>query len=293
MRKILVALLGLLRLMRPWDWSRNLLLLAPLAFVPENLNPDLAIRAALAILLFCAVSSALYCLNDVVDRRLDAQHPVKQGRPIPSGAVGAIAALALAVLLAAPAFYVAFHLDAAFFEMLVLYAVLGGLYSLFLRRLAIVDVIAVAVLYVLRINAGAALIGEQPSVWMVIVVFLFGVFAALARRRDDVMAVLAQGGDAGRSGYSEGFLNVAVSVFLTVLVISYVMYVTAPSTAERTGIERLHFTVPFVVAGALRYLQVILVDEKPGEPFRLLWRDAVTFLLAVGWIATLLWLFHG
>lgn len=293
MRKILVALLGLLRLMRPWDWPRNLLLLAPLAFAPENLNPELALRAALAILLFCAVSSALYCLNDVVDRRLDALHPLKQRRPLPSGAVGVVAALFLAVALAAPAFYFGFQLGQDFFEMLVLYAVLGALYSLLLRRLAIADVLAVAVLYVLRINAGAALVGAQPSVWMVIVVFLFGVFAALARRRDDVMATLTLGGEAGRPGYNEGFLNVAVSVFLTVLVLSYVMYVTDPSVAERTEIDRLHFTVPFVVAGALRYLQVILVEEKPGEPFRLLWRDPVTVLMAVGWIGTLVWLFHG
>jgi len=144
-----------------------------------------------------------------------------------------------------------------------------------------------------RVNAGAALMGAQPSVWMVIVAFLFGIFAALARRRDDVMATLEAGGDAGRPGYNEPFLNVAVSVFLTVLVISYVMYVTDPSVAERTRIDRLHFTVPFVVAGALRYLQVILVDERPGEPFRLLWRDPFSLLMALGLIGTLLVLFHG
>ncbi len=150
-----------------------------------------------------------------------------------------------------------------------------------------------AILYVLRINAGAALMGAQPSVWMVIVAFLFGVFAALTRRRDDVMAALEQGGESGRPGYNEGFLNVAVSVFLTVLVISYVMYVTDPTIAERTRIDRLHFTVPFVVAGALRYLQVILVDERPGEPFRLLWRDPLTLALALGFIGTLVALFHA
>ena len=289
MKSVLHALSGLVRLMRPWDWPRNLLLLAPVIFAAREYDPALAIRAGMALLLFCAASAALYCLNDVVDRRLDAQHPLKQARPLPSGAVGLPAAL----LLAGVALYFGYGLDRAFFEVLEMYVGLGALYSLLLRRLAIVDVLAVGILYVLRVNAGAALIGGQPSVWMVIVVFLFGIFAALARRRDDVMAALVQGGESGRPGYNEGFLNVAVSVFLTVLVLSYVMYVTDPSVAEDTKIDRLHFTVPFAVAGALRYLQVILVEEKPGEPLRLLWRDPVILLMAVGWIATLVWLFHG
>lgn len=293
MRKLLNVLWGLLRLMRPWDWPRNLLLLAPVIFAAREFDPALAIRTGLALLLFCAASAALYCLNDVVDRRLDAQHPLKQTRPLPSGAVGIAAALSLAALLAGVSLYFGVQLDRAFFDVLAMYVGLGALYSVLLRRLAVVDVLAVGILYVLRINAGAALIGGQPSVWMVIVVFLFGIFAALARRRDDVMAALTLGGESGRPGYNEGFLNVAVSVFLTVLVLSYVMYVTDPSVAERTRIDRLHFTVPFVVAGALRYLQVILVEEKPGEPLRLLWRDPVTLLIAVGWIATLTWLFHG
>jgi 4-hydroxybenzoate polyprenyltransferase len=293
MKKALLILAGLLRLMRPWDWPRNLLLLAPVVFAARGFERALIEQAVLALLLFCAASAALYCLNDVVDRKLDAQHPLKQARPLPAGVVGMPAALFLAVALGGIALYVGFQFDRAFFDVLAMYVGLGVIYSLLLRRIAVVDVLAVGILYVLRINAGAALMGVQPSVWMVIIAFLFGIFAALARRRDDVMAALGLGGEAGRPGYNEGFLNVAVSVFLTVLVLSYVMYVTDPSVAERVKIDRLHFTVPFVVAGALRYLQVILVDEKPGEPFRLLWRDPVTLLLAAGWIATLAWLFHG
>lgn len=293
MKALLRALSGLIRLLRPWDWPRNLLLLAPVVFAARTFDEALLVRAGLALALFCVASSALYCFNDVVDRKLDARHPIKQHRALPSGAVGVTAALFLAVALAAAALYAAFEFDRAFFEVLAMYVGLGALYSLLLRRLGVVDVLAVAILYVLRVNAGAALMGAQPSVWMVIVAFLFGVFAALARRRDDVMATLEAGGDTGRPGYNEPFLNVAVSVFLTVLVISYVMYVTDPSVAERTRIDRLHFTVPFVVAGALRYLQVILVDEKPGEPFRLLWRDPFSLLMALGLIGTLLVLFHG
>lgn len=293
MTGVLRALWGLLHLMRPWDWPRNLLLLAPVVFAVRQFDPAIAMRVGLALLLFCAASSALYCFNDIIDRKLDAQHPLKQARPFPTGAVGLPAALFLALALAGGALYFAFSFDRPFFDVLAMYVGLGVLYSVLLRRLPVIDVLAVAILYVLRVNAGAALMGVQPSVWMVIIAFLFGVFAALARRRDDVMAAQALGGESGRPGYNEAFLNVAVSVFLTVLVLSYVMYVTDPSVAERTRIDRLHFTVPFAVAGALRYLQVILVDEKPGEPFRLLWRDPLTLLMALGLIGTLLALFHA
>lgn len=293
MNKILHALWGLVRLMRPWDWPRNLLLLAPVAFAAKAYTPDLAFGVAMALVLFCAASSAVYILNDMLDRKLDAQHPLKQDRPLPSGAVHPAAALFLAVVLTGLALFFAWRFNGLFFEVVAMYLALGALYSVLLRRLGIVDVLAVGVLYVLRVNAGAALLATPVSVWIVVTVFLFGVFAALARRRDDVMAALVRGGEPGRPGYNEGFLNVAVSIFLAVLVLSYVMYVTDPSLAERTHIDRLHFTVPFVVAGALRYLQIILVEEKPGEPFRLLWRDPLTLTLAAGWIATLLWLFHG
>ena len=293
MRKLGRALWGLLLLMRPWDWLRNLLLLVPIAFTTQTIDLDLASKVGMALLLFCAASAALYCLNDVVDRDIDALHPLKQRRPLPAGAVGIPAALVLCLALAGPALYFAWGFNGLFFEVLALYVGLGVLYSILLRRIGVVDVLAVGLLYVLRINAGAALMGTQASVWMVAVVFLFGVFAALARRRDDVVAALNLGGEAGRPGYNEGFLNVAVSIFLAVLVLSYVMYVTDPSLAERTKIDRLHFTMPFVVAGALRYLQIILVEEKPGEPFRLLWRDPLMLVFATGWIATLLWLFHG
>jgi decaprenyl-phosphate phosphoribosyltransferase len=293
MKRAWRALWGLVRLMRPWDWPRNLLLLAPLAFSATSFDIDLARRAGMALALFCAASSALYCLNDVFDRRLDAQHPLKQRRPLPAGDVGVIAALVLALALGGSALFFAFQFDRAVFEVLALYTGLGALYSLLLRRLAVIDVLAVGILYVLRINAGAALIGTPNSVWMVVTVFLFGIFAALARRRDDVVAAQALGGEAGRPGYNEGFLNVAVSIFLAVLVLSYVMYVADPSLAERTRIDKLHFTMPFVVAGALRYLQVILVEEKPGEPVRLLWRDPLSLVLALGWLGALLWLVHG
>lgn len=293
MTKALTALAGLLRLMRPWDWPRNLLLLVPVAFAARAYDMALASNVGLALLLLCAASSAIYILNDVIDRRLDAQHPLKQQRPLASGAVHPAAALFLAAVLAAASLALAWRFNGLFCEVLAMYLALGTLYCVLLRRIAILDVLAVGLLYVLRVNAGAALLATQVSVWMVAVVFLFGVFAALARRRDDVMAALALGGEAGRPGYNEGFLNVAVSILLAVLVLSYVMYVTDPSLAERTRIDRLHFTMPFVVAAALRYLQVILVEEKPGEPFRLVWRDPLSLVLVAGWLATLLWLFHG
>ena len=191
MRPLPRALLGLALLTRPWDWPRNLLLLAPVVFGLHALDGALALRAGLALALFCAASSALYAFNDVLDRRRDAAHPTKRVRPLPSGAVPPLAALLLAAALAAAALYLGFDFDRAFFDVLAMYLALGAFYSLLLRAMAVIDVLAVAVMYVLRVNAGAALMGVQPSVWMVVIAFLFGAFAALARRRDDVIAVLA------------------------------------------------------------------------------------------------------
>ncbi len=114
----------------------------------------------------------------------------------------------------------------------------------------------------------------------------------MAKRRDDVIATLEEEGDPGRPGYNEGFLNVAVAIFLTALILAYVMYVTGLALAEKSRVEQMHLTVPFVIAAALRYLQVILVDEEPGEPFGLLRRDPFMMLMVAGWAGTIGYLIH-
>jgi 4-hydroxybenzoate polyprenyltransferase len=261
--------------------------------IVTNWTDPAVISACLAFAAFCLTASGGYCLNDVIDRHRDRLHPIKRWRPVASRALPVWAALLLALLCYGGAAYLGWLLGRPVADYLVLFAGLNVIYSVALRTVPIVDVLAVAVGYVLRVDAGAAVIGHAPSVWLVICTFLIGLFAALAKRRDDVIATLEEEGDPGRPGYNEGFLNVSVAIFLTALMIAYVMYVTSLALAEKSRIEQMHLTVPFVVAAALRYLQVILVDEEPGEPFSLLRRDPFMMLMVGGWAGTIGYLIHA
>jgi 4-hydroxybenzoate polyprenyltransferase len=283
---------AILKTLRPWDWLKNVFVLAPAVMAIANWSEPTVKAACLAFAAFCAAASAGYCINDVIDRHRDRLHPIKRWRPVAAQIVPVWLALLLALLCYGLAGWLGWNLGRPVLDYLVLFVGLNLIYSIALRTAPIIDVLAVAIGYVLRVDAGAAVIGHAPSVWLVICTFLIGLFAALAKRRDDVIATLEEEGDPGRPGYNEGFLNVAVAIFLTALIIAYVMYVTDLALAEKTQLDRMHFTVPFVLAAALRYLQVILVDEEPGEPFRLLRRDPFMMLMVAGWAGTIGYLIH-
>lgn len=283
---------AILKTLRPWDWLKNAFVLAPAAVIFTSWTEPALVSALLAFAAFCALASAGYCVNDVIDRVRDRQHPIKRWRPVAAGVLPVWAALLLAASCYALGGWLGWKLGRPVADYLVLFVGLNLIYSIALRTVPIVDVLAVAVGFVLRVDAGSAVIGHAPSVWLVICTFLIGLFAALAKRRDDVIATLEGEGDPGRPGYNEGFLNVSVAIFLTAVIIAYVMYVTGLSLAEKARIEQMHLTVPFVIAAALRYLQVILVDEEPGEPFALLRRDPFMMLMVAGWAGTIGYLIY-
>jgi len=290
---------ALLGLMRPAAWIKNLFILAPLALTPQMVigpweQASSAITQTLfALVSFCLIASAGYVFNDVVDRRVDQFHPKRRERAIAAGIIGVPAAMTFAIVLLALGAGAAWMAGPGAALMALLYVVLMLAYSLVLKRFSLIDVVAVALGLVLRVDAGAEAASVAPNVWLVILVFLVGVFAALAKRRDDVMTTLYQGTHPHLVGYNEPFLNVATSIFLAASVICYIVFVSDVEVMARLRTEQLHLTVPFVAAAALRYLQVTLVDEKNGAPFDLLVRDPFTVMAAGGWVLTMAALVYG
>lgn len=296
---VMAKLAGMIRLMRPGAWVKNLFILAPLALTPQMVigpwdqaGPAIT-QTLFALLAFCLIASAGYVFNDIVDRRVDQFHPRRRERPIAAGIIGVPGAVTLAVVLLACGAAAAWMAGFGAAVMALLYVVLMLAYSLVLKRFSLIDVIAVALGLVLRVDAGAEAASVAPNVWLVILVFLVGIFAALAKRRDDVMTTLYKGTHPHLTGYNEPFLNVATSIFLAASVICYIVFVSDVEVMARLRTEQLHLTVPFVIASALRYLQVTLVDEANGAPFELLVRDPFTILAALGWTATMVALVYG
>lgn len=280
-----------IQLLRPQQWVKNAFVFLPLFF-----DKKLTDTHVLALTLVCAVAfslaaSAVYCLNDILDREADAQHPVKCRRPIASGAVSVgvgWTAMALCAILAIGFTLVALPPEVLW--ILLGYLTLNLLYSLWLKHVALVDVLIVAVFYVLRVLAGAAAGGIVPSQWIVVMTFLLALFLVLGKRRDDV--ILQAEGDKvvrrGAAGYNLPFINMALTMVATITIVAYMIYTMSEDVAQRFGSHYTYFTTVFVLAGILRYMQLAVVDSHSGSPTRVLMRDRFIQLCVAGWVVAFL-----
>ncbi len=282
-----------LKLLRPHQWVKNAFVAAPLFFTPDRLSPGAVLVVLAGVVSFCAVSSGVYILNDYLDREADRQHPAKRKRPLAAGTIKPEAALGMMAGLVAGGFAGALYLAPGFALILAAYFALNTAYSLYLKRLSIIDVMAVALGFVLRVYAGAALIDIEPTVWIIACTMLLALFIALAKRRDDVVKGLGDEHRASLKGYSLRFLDTALAIVLGALLVSYLLYTTDPQNMANLGSDKLYATAPFVVAGILRYLQITLVEERSGSPTRVVLRDRFLLASVLGWVAAFGVLIYG
>lgn len=278
---------ALFRLVRPRQWVKNAFVAAPLFFTPSAWTKPQITAVLLTLIVFCLLSSAVYIINDFADREADRLHPVKKTRPIASGEISPSLALALAGLLlavAAAAVAVPF-LPETVVRIAALYLGINLLYSFWLKHVSLLDVLMVATGFVLRVDAGAAAIGIDPTVWIVVCTGLLALFLALAKRRDDVTKLLSEEHRPSLAGYNRRFIDTALSMVLGALLVSYLIYTTDQSVIARYGTDKLYLTAPFVIAGVLRYLQITLVEERSGSPTDIALTDRFLIVTVLGWVA--------
>ncbi|HJS33299.1 MAG TPA: decaprenyl-phosphate phosphoribosyltransferase [Alphaproteobacteria bacterium] len=285
---------AMLRLARPRQWIKNAFVAAPLFFTPAAISAGSLLRTALAVAIFCLLSSTAYAINDWFDRDADRLHPEKRTRPIAAGEVSGGEAAALVAVLLFVVFALGLTLLPGEFSLVAFgYFALNLFYSLKLKNMAILDVLTIAVGFVLRIDAGALVIGVRPSVWIVVCAFLLALFLALAKRRDDLVRTLDADHRASLAGYNRRFIETGLAMVLGSLLVSYVIYTTDAAVIARYGTEKLYLTVPFVAAGILRYLQITLVEERSGSPTDIMFSDRFIAVAVLGWVVTFAALIYG
>jgi decaprenyl-phosphate phosphoribosyltransferase len=286
------AWLAAVRLLRPEQWTKNLFVVAPLFFTPPALSLASVAAVAGGVLCFCLLASAIYIVNDYLDREADRIHPTKAKRPLAAGTVSVPVALSLLILLLSGGLALALWLSPAFAAVGAAYVAMNLAYSLWLKHVAIVDVLIIALSFVLRVLAGNVLIEVAPSAWILIVSGLLALFMALAKRRDDLVRSLGDQHRRSLTGYSQSFLDTAVAVVLGALLVTYMIYTTDRQVMAELGTDRLVYTVIFLIAGVLRYLQITLVENRSGSPTTVVLTDR--FLLVTGalWAITLAALIH-
>jgi 4-hydroxybenzoate polyprenyltransferase len=277
--------LNLLISLRPGQWTKNLFVFAGLLFGRRLLEPTDVGLAAVAFVVFCGLSGAVYLVNDVADRERDAYHPVKAQRPIASGALAPVTALTAASILATVGLIVAFELKPLFGVVAASYLVLQLLYSGPLKHIVIIDVLAIAIGFVLRVVAGAVVIDVPASHWLLICTILLALFLALSKRRHELV-LLADGAGGHRrilQEYSPYLLDQMIGVVTASTLMAYIFYATSPETAEKFGTSLLGLTIPFPIYGIFRYLYLVHQKEGGGSPSEMLLNDRPLLLCVALW----------
>ena len=278
----------IIRLTRPYQWAKNIFILLPMFFGGALTDAETAQYGLMAFFAFSFTASAIYCYNDIIDVEDDRKHSEKCHRPIASGTISIPQGYAImALMMALSAVIIALMGDRALLTggVILTYFILDILYCRLLKRHAIVDVCVLSFGFVLRILAGGFATNITPSNWLVMMTFLLTLFLAFAKRRDDVVRMMKTG-EAPRHNterYNLTFINQAVTITASVTVVSYIMYTISPAVIERTGSEYVYLTSVFVILGLLRYMQRTLVDEKSGDPTKMLYSDHFLQLVIAMW----------
>ena len=259
---------ALIRLLRPHQWSKNLLVFAAAIFANELFIPSSVSLAALAFVAFCLASSAVYIVNDIMDAEVDRHHPVKRSRPIAAGEIGVRSAIWLAAALTLVALGLALTINGPFTITIAAYIALVFIYSIAGKHIVIFDTMLVAVGFVLRAVGGALAIQVPSSDWFVLCTFFAALFLALSKRRAEMIS--QDGGSAGHRAvigeYSESGLATYTATAIAATVITYSLY--AIDSAPLFPL--LPLTVPFVLFAVFRYHHLVEtagLGERPEEVF--------------------------
>jgi 4-hydroxybenzoate polyprenyltransferase len=280
--------------MRPQQYIKNIFVFLPLFFALKITNPELLFNALVAFISFSLAASAIYTLNDYHDIEEDRQHPIKKKRPLASGAITKHQALIVMAVLLIVCFPVMATLSAKAVIILAAYVLMNIAYSLYLKHVAVLDVTIIAIGFVLRLFVGSTVTNTPLSMWIVIMTFLLALFMALAKRRDDVLIYLNTGEKTRKviDGYNLQFLNAAMEIMASVVIVAYTLYTTSAEVIDRVHSEYLYFTALFVILGVMRYLQIAFVLESSGSPTRIVLNDRFIQLTLLGWVITFTWILY-
>jgi 4-hydroxybenzoate polyprenyltransferase len=275
-----LTLPALLRALRPDEWVKNSFVFAALLF-GGRFDWSSALKAVGVFAAFCAIASAGYLINDIVDLELDRRHPTKRFRAIASGALPATAARTTAAALLVVGLLIALLVSPAVCGMAAAYAALTLSYSLVLKKLVIIDVMTIAGGFLLRVLTGAVAIDVPASSWLLVCTGMVSLFLGFTKRRQE--AVLEKQAEFGvrpvLEHYTLPFLDQMVSVVCAGTVLSYTIYATQSPIAG----DKMLWTVPMVVYGVFRYLYLIYHREAASSTANLLTRDPGIIGAALAW----------
>ena len=282
--------------MRPLQWTKNLVLFAGIVFSKRFLEPDLVKLSVGAFIVYCVLSGAVYLFNDVADRRRDRGHPVKGGRPVAKGTLGAGTAVGAGIVLTAAALGFSIMLGRQFLLLATAFLAVNLAYTLALRSVVILDVIAISFSFLIRAAAGVIVLHPRIpdlefSPWLWICTLFLSLFLAVCKRRHELCRLEeAAEHRASLKEYSVQLLDQLVGLTATASIISYSIYTVWPATVAKFHSRGLVYTIPFVVFGIMRYLYLVYTRHEGGDPSGVLLTEKAIIIDVFLWFVAVLYI---
>lgn len=275
-------------LVRVKQWVKNLFVFLPIFFGASLLDSAMLMNVIFAFILFCAMASAVYIFNDIIDVTEDRRHPTKKNRPIASGKINPRIAMLVYIILCFGTIIIGFLWSFGIGLAVIFYLGSNIIYSIKLKHIPIVDVFIVASGFIVRLYIGAEAANIQLSEWIVIMTFLLTLFLALSKRRADVLIYKESGKKTRKviDGYTLDFLNTSMVIMVSVCIVAYIMYTTDQEIILRFNSNYVYLTSVFVLLGLLRYLQIVL-DDSLRSPVQIFYTDRIIQSSILLWILSL------
>lgn len=287
----------MVQLIRPSHWTKNVLVLAPVVFAMRVCDPRAWCQAALAAAAFCLASSASYVFNDIHDRERDLRHPAKSTRPLAAGRVSVRAAAMLAVVLVLAALGVALAANCLVLVVVVAYLLLQAAYTLVLKHRMLLDVICIALGFVLRALAGAVAIPVVVSPWLFVCTFTVCLFMGFCKRCNEI-ATMGGIDEAGEhrftlTGYKPELLTHLITLSAALAIMGFLLYASSGRTMRTFGTNFMIYTLPLVIYGVFRFAMLsmrgsyadpmdIILNDRPFQVTVLVWIAAVVVVIYWG-----------
>jgi decaprenyl-phosphate phosphoribosyltransferase len=284
------SLFSIIKLIRVKQWVKNLFLFIPSFFAGHLFKTQELVMVLIGAVAFSFVASGVYVINDYRDREVDRLHPKKKLRPLASGEVKTATAWVLMFILIGAGLFIAAALNSVFFYLLAGYLVLNLGYSFGLKHIPILDLFIVSVGFLIRVYSGGVIAGLEITHWLSLMILLLALFLILAKRRDDILINgKSKNGNVIRKStqkYNLTYINSCVTLISAVMVVAYIMYTVSPEVTERFQSNYVFVTTIFVIAGIMRYLQIVFVEKNSGSPTNIFIKDKFILSTIAGWIIT-------
>jgi len=277
--------------MRPYQWVKNIFIFAPMLFSGKFFNVPYIENSLAAFFLFSIVAGCIYIFNDTFDKDKDSRHPDKKKRPIASGQLSARTAVTGGVIVLAAALTATYWFNVNFFYITLIYVGMNIIYSGFLKHVVILDVMIIAVGFVLRVEIGGVVNQIVIYPWILIITFLLAIFLGLIKRRQEFLKVEAQNGleSEGHTRkalkkYNLALLDQLISITTATTLIPYIIYTVQPDVMRKFDSDKLYLTIPFMVFAIFRYLYLTYVKGKGESPSEVIFSDLPFTLSGILWV---------